>query len=213
MSSANFYLFVNNESIGYFFADKHKKTFSSKWNGNLSEIETISVQFTNDEKDEYGDVNLYVKDIVIDQKTVIPYLNNSEFYMGQLGGDRKIVNNFSSVAELARNRLLAMGIDSGMVTAVPGENVKINRTLTSAIAFRTWLEKSNLDIKGINIISLGAHTRRTWMIYNKVLNEKYPIGIISLPDYNYDNSRIYKFFKTIRETLGIMYYWIILIPF
>lgn len=211
--SAHFNLFVNNVLICDFFADKHKRKYSAKWNGTLSSVETIAIQFTNDNVDKYGDINLYVKDIVIDHKTVVPYLNNSEYDMSQLDGNRRIVNNFNSVAELARNRLLSMGIDSGKVTAVPGANVKINRTLTSALAFRDWLKKTDIDIKGINIISLGAHTRRTWMIYNKILNEKYPVGIISLPDYSYNHSKIYKLFKTIRETLGIIYYWFILIPY
>jgi hypothetical protein len=71
----------------------------------------------------------------------------------------------------------------------------------------------NINVKGINIISMGTHTRRTWMTYNKILNEKYEIGIISLPDYNYNHSRFFRLFKTIRESLGIAYYWLILIPY
>jgi hypothetical protein len=211
--SAHFNIYVNNVQTGDFFADKHKRKYFVKWVGPLSAIETIAIQFTNDKVDEYGDINLYVKDIVIDHKIVIPYLNNSEYDMYQLGGKRRMVNNFNSVAELARNRLLALGIDSAKVTAVPGAMVNINRTLTSALAFRDWLNKSDINIKGLNIISLGAHTRRTWMIYNKILKERYPIGIISVPDYNYNRSNINKLFKTIRETLGIIYYWIILIPY
>ena len=87
-----------------------------------------------------------------------------------------------SNAEFAKNRLLSMGIDSSLLIAIPGNKVKINRTLTSALAFRDWLKSTNIDIKGINIISMGTHARRTWMTYNKILNEKYKIGIISLPD-------------------------------
>jgi hypothetical protein len=211
--SAHFNLFVNNSLIADFFADKHKKRYSATWKGSLSAIDTIMIQFTNDKVDEYGDINLFVKEIVIDHKLTIPYLNNSEYDMSHLDGKRRIVNNFNSVAELASNRLLSMGIDSAKVIAVPGEKVIINRTLTSALAFRDWIKATDIKIKGINIISLGTHTRRTWMIYNKILDEKYSIGIISLPDYSYNHSRIYRFFKTIRETLGIIYYWFILLPY
>lgn len=210
--SALFNLRVNNVIIGNFSADKHKRKYSAKWTGSLSDIKTIAVQFTNDEKDEQGDINLYVKDIVIDHTTVVPYLNNSEFDMSDLDGIRMIVNNFNSVAELARNRLLAMGIDSSKIFAVPGANVKINRTLTSALAFRDWLKTSKIEIKGINIFSMGTHARRTWMTYNKILNEKYQIGIISA-DVTSSHSKEMKVLKTLRETLGILYYWIILIPY
>ena len=106
---------------------------------------------------------------------------------------------------------MAMGIDSGLIIALPGKKVNINRTLTSALAFRDWLRTADIDVKGINIISLGMHTRRTWMTYKRILNKRYQIGIVSLPDYNYNNSRINRFLKTIRETLAIIYYWAILI--
>jgi hypothetical protein len=51
------------------------------------------------------------------------------------------------------------------------------------------------------------------MTYNKVLNEKYKIGIISISDNEEKNSNPHKLLKTIRETLGILYYWIILLPY
>jgi hypothetical protein len=96
---------------------------------------------------------------------------------------------------------------------VPAKRVRVNRTLTSALAFRDWIKTENPDINGINIISMGTHARRTWMTYNKILNEKYEIGIISLPDDSSLNSPAKKAFKTVRETLGIIYYWIILLPY
>jgi hypothetical protein len=194
-------------------ADKHKRRYSATWKGSLSEIDSIMVQFTNDKVDEYGDINLFIKEVLIDHNIIIPYLNNSEFYNSNLDGNSRIVNNFNSVAELARNWLLSKGIDSSSIIAVPGERVIINRTLTSALAFRAWLRTTNIDIKGINIISLGTHARRTWMTFNKILDEKYDIGIISIPEPIYRHSRERKVFKTIRETLGIIYYWFILIPY
>ncbi len=51
------------------------------------------------------------------------------------------------------------------------------------------------------------------MTYNKILHKKYEIGIISLPDYKEDSSRKYKVLKTLRETIGLIYYSIILIPY
>lgn len=66
-------------------------------------------------------------------------------------------------------------MDSSLITAVSGDKVRIKRTLTSALAFRDWLKTADINIKGIKIISLGTHARRTWMTYNRVLNEKYKI--------------------------------------
>lgn len=210
---AHFNLFINDSLVADFFAEKNKKKYRVDWDGDLREIRTIFIQFTNDGVGDYGDRNLYVKEIIIDNKTKIPYQDNSEYDIGALYGKNRTINNFNSSAQYAKNRLLSMGIDSSLLIAIPGNKVKINRTLSSALAFRDWLKSTNIDIKGINIISMGTHTRRTWMTYNKILNEKYVIGIISLPDNIHNYSRLSKVLKTIRETLGIIYYWFILLPY
>lgn len=210
---AHFNLYVNDSLMADFNAVKKARKYSINWNGNLKDIDSVMVQFTNDAMGDFGDRNLYVKQIIIDHSTIIPYQKNSIYDIRDSHGNSIIRNNFNSCAELARNRLLSMGMDSSRVISIPGKKALINRTLKSALAFRDWLKTTNIDIKGINIISLGTHTRRTWMIYNKILHEKYPVGIISLQDYSYNHSKIYKLFKTIRETLGIIYYWIVLIPY
>jgi hypothetical protein len=179
----------------------------------LNKIDSITVQFDNDSFGKFGDRNLYVKEIKIDDKITIPYLNNSEYTVSRLDRKERTINNFNSNAELARNKLLSMGLDSTHIIATSGDRVKINRTLTSALAFRDWLKTTKIAVKGINIISVGTHARRTWMTYNKILNEKYEIGIISIPDYINSHSRENKVLKTLRETSGIIYYWFILIPY
>jgi Ca-dependent carbohydrate-binding module xylan-binding len=210
---AHFNMYLNDSLVANFYAEKSKAKYTFNWKGPLDMIDSIIVQFDNDSWGKFGDRNLYVKDINVDHKITIPYIDNSVYSVFYPSGEKRVKNNFNSNAELARNRLISMGINPSQVIATPGETVIVNRTLTSALAFRDWLKHTKMDITGINIISLGAHARRTWMIYNRILNEKYPIGIISLPDYIYTESRVYRLFKNIRETLGIIYYWIVLIPY
>jgi hypothetical protein len=211
--SANFNFFINNLCVGNFNAEKHRRLFSVPWTGSLNEIDSVMVEFTNDDVGNFGDVNLYVREIIFDNKIKIPFQNNSEYNLGGLDVRRRIVNNYTSSAELARNRLISMGIPSSRIISIPCTRVKINRTLTSALAFSDWLQTTNIDIKGINIISMGTHARRTWMTYNKILNEKYAIGIISLPESGNNQSRKRRLLKTLRETAALIYYWFILIPY
>ena len=128
-------------------------------------------------------------------------------------GKKKLTDNYSSHAELARKKLISLGLDSSLVLAVPGKKVRLNRTLSSALAFRDWLETSEIEVDGINIVTIGTHARRTWMTYNKILDKKYQIGIISLPDYREHSSKKYKVLKTLRESLGLVYYWFLLLPY
>lgn len=212
-NGAHFNILANDSIIGHFFANKKKRNYLVAWNGQLSEIDSISVQFINDRVGDFGDRNLFVKEIIFDHKVSILYQNNSIYTIPEPKGNIRLKNNYNSFAELAKNNLLAIGIDSSLVVSIPGKKVTINRTLTSALAFRDWLKTSDIEVKGINIVTLGTHAKRTWMIYNKILDKKYDIGIISIQDYREQHSKRYKVLKTIRETIGIIYYWFILIPY
>jgi len=212
-NSARFNVFVNDSLISDFSADKKKRKYMVNWEGKLTDIDSVMVQFVNDGVGDYGDRNLFIRGIIIDNKISIPYQYNSEYDISKLDGKRRIVNNYSSFAQLARNRLISLGLDSSLIDIIPGKRVRINRTLTSGLAFRDWLKTSDIEVKGINIVTIGTHARRTYMIYNKILDKKYDIGVISLPDYKAHYSRRYKVLKTLREIIEIVYYWFILIPY
>lgn len=210
---AHFNVLINDSIAGNFFADKKKRNYTIEWKGRLSGIDSVSVRFLNDMVGDFGDRNLFVKEVIFDHKISIPYQLNSIYIYSESDRTVKIKNDYVSYAQLAGNSLLAMGIDSALIVNIPGKKVSLNRTLTSALAFRDWLKTSDIEVKGINIVTLGTHAKRTWMIYNKILDKKYAIGIISLPDYKERHSRKYKVLKTLRETFGIIYYWFILLPY
>lgn len=212
-NSAQFNVLINDSIAGNFLADKKKRIFTINWKGRLSAFDSVSVQFLNDKVGDFGDRNLFVKEIIFDHKTSIPYQLNSIYTYSEPGRSIKIKNDYISYAQLAENSFLALGIDSSLIVEIPGKKVSLNRTLTSALAVRDWLKTSDIKIKGINVVTLGTHAKRTWMTYNKIMHKKYDIGIISLPDYKSRRSEKYKVFKTLRETVGIIYYWLILLPY
>ena len=210
---AHLNFFVNDSMVADFTADEKERKYAVNWTGSLMNIDSLVIQFDNDYVDEGGDRNLYVKEIIIDNEIIIPYQFNSVYDIGFLDGKNRIVNDFESYAEIARNDLITSGIDSSFVIAVPGKRARLNRTLTSALAFRDWLKASDFKVEGINIISLGVHARRTWMTYKKVLGKSYEIGIISLPELIDTNSGKSRLFEILSEAFGLIYYRIILVPY
>lgn len=140
-------------------------------------------------------------------------IRTSKYGIGNPSGMKSTSDDYRSHAESARNELILKGLDPALITAIPGLKVRLNRTLSGALAFRDWLKTSEIEVKGINIVTMGTHARRTQMTYNKVLDKKYTIGIISLPDYQEKRSGKYKVIKILRESLGLVYYWFILIPY
>jgi hypothetical protein len=207
---AHFNLIVNDSLIADFYAGKQKRIYSARWKGKLENIDSVMIQFDNDRADKWGDRNLYVKEIIIDHKIIIPYQYNSVYETGPVFRKRRITNNFSSNAEESRIGLIRLNIDPSDVVAVSGEGNYINNTLKSALAFRDWLKASKYDVKGINLISFGPHARRKYMIYNKILGKYYNVGRIYYP-YNKYRDSLKTILNELREFFGMVYYRIILI--
>lgn len=208
-NSAHFNIWVNDSLVADFYCDKRKRKYAVQWNKGLDSIDSVMIQFDNDLTGDFGDRNLFVKEIIFDKNKTIPYLNHSVYDISQLDNEHRIVNNTRSNAEMTKKRLISMGVDSSLVIAIPGQKVRVNRTLTSALAFRDWLKTSGIKVSGINIVSIGTHARRTWITFNRVLHNSCKVGIISLPDRkrHADDVRV---LKTIRETIAFIYYRIIL---
>lgn len=211
-NSAHFNIWVNDSLIADFYGDKKRRKYAVQWNKRLDSIDSVMIQFDNDLTGDFGDRNLFVKEIIFDKNKAIPYLNHSVYDISQLDNRDRIVNNTKSNAEMTKKRLLSMGVDSTVVIAIPGQKVRVNRTLTSALAFRDWLKTSDIKVSGINIVSIGTHARRTWMTFNRVLDNSCKVGIIALPDRKRHANDI-RVLKTIRETIAFIYYRLILIAY
>ncbi len=163
--AAHFNFYVNDILVTDFLADKYAKKYRSLWQGELAEVDSFMVQYDNDANGFWGDRSLYVKEIIIDHGFTISYSDNSVYEISEISGNR-ILNNTTNYAELARNWLFAMGLDSTIIIPVPCKKVLLNRTLHSAQAIREWLSKSEVILLGLNIVSVGIHSRRRWMTHN-----------------------------------------------
>jgi len=210
--SSHFNFYINDSLTAEFIADEKARRYGVTWSGSLKDIDSLMVHFDDDYLDEGGDKNLYVKEITIDHEITIPYQYQSIYDIGRLDGKNIIVNDYDSQSGFARNKLIRIGIDPAKVVAVNGERTKVNRTLSSALAFRRWLKSYNGNVDGINIISKGIHSRRTMMTYKSILGKKIKIGIIALPESEKPGFHGLKYRDVLSEVLNLVYYRIILIP-
>lgn len=211
--SCHFSFFVNDTLLSEFIADDKEKKYSVIWNGALKDIDSLMVHFDDDYLDEGGDKNLYVKEITINDKINIPYKYNSIYDIGRIGGTNRFANNYNSESELSRLHLINSGIDPSSIMTVTGKSSRINRTLKSALAFRKWLSTYNGNVENINIISDGIHSRRTLITYKSLLKRNIEVGIISLSEPAKEGFPNYKFSEIFNETIKLIYYRIILLPY
>lgn len=98
------------------------------------------------------------------------------------------LTQYKSYAEIAAASLVAMGGDSEKIMAVAAPKVKLDRTAAMAIAVKEWLIESPVPIQSLNIFSLDAHTRRSWLIYRHILAPEIRVGAIAHQS-NYYNPR------------------------
>jgi hypothetical protein len=112
-------------------------------------------------------------------------------------------------AELSYEVLLTKGIKNCRIEKVPAGKTLQDRTFSSAIALRRWLITNGLDDQSLNLVSLGCHARRSFILFRKAFEGEVNIGVISIKDQSYNSRKWYKFSQGVRivisETIGYTY--------
>ena len=75
--------------------------------------------------------------------------------------------------------LLKNGIDSSKIKIVEIHSVDMHKTFSMARSARNWLSQNDPDVKKINVCTAGAHGRKTWWAYKRMLGNRVSVGILS----------------------------------
>ena len=99
------------------------------------------------------------------------------------------LSEYSTFAELGAATLVRLGLDTNAVQAVPAPRVRLDRTYASAVALKNWLDPHGVAETNFNVISLGPHSRRSRLLFEKALGRDYKVGIIAVENQDYDAER------------------------
>lgn len=105
-------------------------------------------------------------------------------------------------AEFGAAVAVKLGFDPAHLHAVPAPEVRQDRTYTSAVAVRDWLRQRGAMPARINVVSLGAHSRRTRLLYRHAFGDGTEIGIIALPERDFDPRRWWTSSQGVRIVVG-----------
>jgi uncharacterized SAM-binding protein YcdF (DUF218 family) len=110
-------------------------------------------------------------------------------------------------AEMAASELARFGLTNGAAQAIPCGLEGKDRTYSSALAVKEWLRQNEPSVKSIDIITLGAHARRTRLLFQKALGPDIKVGVISIQTRNYDTAHWWRSSSGVRDVLteGIGY--------
>jgi hypothetical protein len=140
-------------------------------------------------------------DIVVVEGWVPDYVVQAAADEFKKGGYREIVTSglelepsekkgaVDSVATEAAVRLAQMGIAPSQILVCPTPSTNWNKTAKSARVVRETLESHGIHPKGINVVTIGVHSRRSWLAYQHAFDSKIPVGIFQIPETGLDPAR------------------------
>jgi uncharacterized SAM-binding protein YcdF (DUF218 family) len=121
---------------------------------------------------------------------------------GPIVGSDGFTNDFNTSASVGAELLEKIGVQNEFIQMVPSHISGRDRTYSSAIALRDWFREHNETVRSINVLTEDAHARRTQLLFQKAFGSGVAVGIISIPDPDYDSKHWWRSSEGVREVLG-----------
>jgi hypothetical protein len=121
---------------------------------------------------------------------------------GPVTGSGGYTNDYNTFASVGARRLKAAGVAAELVRMVPSHVIGKDRTYSSAIALRRWLSDHNMILPSFNVVTEDAHARRTRLLFQKAFGNGVRVGIISIPNPDYDAKHWWCYSQGVREIIG-----------
>ena len=124
--------------------------------------------------------------------------------------DRHSLDVSDTYASVSRARLLRVGVPAGRVQMVPCWDAQRDRTYSSALALRDWARTNHVELRAMNVATLGAHARRSRLLFQKAFGPDVKVGIISLPNDSFDARHWWQYSEGFKEVLseGAAYFYV-----
>jgi hypothetical protein len=210
--SAHFAFWVNDQRITEHYTTENRGLFQVTWEGRLSDIDSVMVQYTNDMVGEKGDRNLVIHKLNLNGQNLI--IEHADLFLdrGRPFGRFRWNVTATSYAEMAAHFFVDWGVDRNKVIPVTNHHANLRRTYGNALSLKQWLEVNQMEIEGFNVVSMEYHSRRTWLTYNKLLDDFGKVGIISAENPSFEFSRRLKFKNGLLELIALIYYYLFILP-
>jgi len=112
------------------------------------------------------------------------------------------LSEYSTYAQLTAASLRRLGVEQNVIVPVPAPPVQRDRTYASALAVKDWLSKTNSPVTSVDVFSLGAHARRTQLLFQKALGDNVSVGVIAATDPEYDPNKWWVYSSGVRSVIG-----------
>jgi uncharacterized SAM-binding protein YcdF (DUF218 family) len=128
---------------------------------------------------------------------------------GPVEGIGHYVNDFQTCASVGADLLIKYGVPKERVQMVPSRVMDRDRTYGSALALRNWFDTQGAAAHSINVVTENVHARRTRLLFQKALGRSFRVGIIAVPNPDYDGNHWWNYSQGVKdvssETIGYAY--------
>jgi len=97
--------------------------------------------------------------------------------------------------------LVRHGVPRERLSSVLFPGLQRDRTYYSALAVRQWFRERRLPLRALNLATAAGHARRSRLLYRDAFGSGVAIGVIGLPDPNYDGRHWWRSSEGVREIL------------
>ena len=111
------------------------------------------------------------------------------------------LSEYKTYAELGAAVLLKLGLSTNAVQAVPATAVRRDRTYAMATALKHWMGEHGMAPTKVNLMSVGPHSRRSRLIFEKALGGGVTVGIIAIPSRDFDPAHWWRSSQGVRAVL------------
>lgn len=96
--------------------------------------------------------------------------------------------DYKSSSDFALDAFLYFGASADSMSTISRDLVWRDRTYHTALELKDYLQNNYPQVKSFNLVSQGAHSRRSWILFQQAL-PNYEIGIITIDEKLYDKER------------------------
>jgi len=108
---------------------------------------------------------------------------------GPVVGTGGYINDFYTSASVGADLLKKWGLPDERLQMVPSRVMDRDRTYGSAVALRNWFRDHNMVVRSVNVMTEDMHARRTRLLFEEALGKSITVGIIAVPNPDYDARR------------------------
>jgi hypothetical protein len=112
------------------------------------------------------------------------------------------LSRYKTWARLAAATLTTQGVSAEKIITVSVPSVKNDRTYAAALEVKKQLTEKGLVPASIDVVSLGPHSRRSWVIYQMIFSPDIQVGIYSITPRDYNPERWWSSSAGVRTTIN-----------